>query len=443
MPSVVRPLVTFALGSIIAAMVMALIPVGKSSTPAVEATDADTTATTDLADANHIDTAVPQPELVVPAEPQWRKHTIARGEVLGKILPSYGLPTLAVLEAASDHHDLTKIRAGKTLRFRFQPDSDTADALSYKLDADRTLVVENQDGIWSARVDEIIYDRERTIREFTVERTLWGAATAAGLRPADIVSLAEVFQYDIDFNTEVRAGSSAKMVVDELSVDGEVQRLGAPLAVRFTNQGEEYVAIRFTTKDGRTRYYDASGKARKRPFLRSPLRFSRVTSGFNKNRYHPVLKKRRPHNGVDFGAPSGTPVHAVGDGTVTWSGPNGGHGRFVKLDHEGPYETSYSHLSRVSVRKGQRVRQGDIIGYVGSTGLATGPHLHYQFWVDGKYVNPLTVPLPKGGEEVPAAERKAFEAHRDALLLQLDGKEPTEPQSDDADSDLNLADADL
>jgi len=440
MPSVVRPLVTFALGSIIAGMVMALLPLGESTS------QADTTTTTEAVatvDAPAEDSAAPVAEEAAPAEPEWVKHTIARGEVLGRILPKYGLPTRAVLEAASEFHDLTRIRAGKSLKFRFAPEAEEADALSYKLDADRTLVVENHAGIWSARVDEIVYDRRSTIREFTVQRTLWGAATAAGLRPADIVQLAEVYQYDIDFNTEVRAGATAKMVVDELLVEGEVQRLGAPLAVRFANKGDEYVAIRFTTQDGRTRYYDASGKSRKRPFLRSPLKFSRVTSGFNKNRYHPVLKKRRPHNGVDFGAPTGTPIHAVGDAVVTWAGPNGGHGRFVKLDHEGPYETSYSHLSRVSVRKGQRVRQGDIIGYVGSTGLATGPHLHYQFWVNKKYVNPLTVPLPKGGEEVPKAERRAFEAHRDALLIQLDGQllDPTIPDSED--TDLNVADADL
>jgi len=437
MPSVIRPLVTFSLGAVIAGMVIALLPIGDRSDS--DTSGAEPTELVAEADAAE-DSAAPEPP-PEPAGPEWVKHTIARGEVLGKILPGHGLPTRAVLEVAKEHYDLTRIRAGKELKFRYAPGADVADAVSYKLDADRTLVVENAEGLWTARVDQIEYEHRPTIREFTVERTLWGAATAAGLRPADIVSLAEVYRFDIDFNTEVRAGATAKMVVDELLVDDEVQRLGAPLAVRFTNKGEEYVAIRYTTKDGRTRYYDASGKSRKRPFLRSPLRFSRVTSGFNKNRYHPVLKRRRPHNGVDFGAPTGTPIMAVGDGVVTWSGPNGGHGRFVKLNHEGPYETSYSHLSRVSVRKGQRVRQGDIIGYVGSTGLATGPHLHYQFWVNGKYVNPLTVPLPKGGESVPEAERRAFEAQRDALLLQLDGVLPDSP--DDSDDALEVADAEL
>jgi murein DD-endopeptidase MepM/ murein hydrolase activator NlpD len=437
MPSVIRPIVTFSLGAIIAGMVVALLPIHDR-----ESADESPSEPTELAAAaiTAEDSATPE-EPAKPAGPEWVKHTIARGEVLGKILPEHGLPTTTVLEVAREHYDLTRIRAGRELRFRYAVGAEVAEAVSYKLDADRTLMVENVSGMWTARVDQIEYERRATIREFTVERTLWGAATAAGLRPADIASLAEVYRFDIDFNTEVRAGATARMIVDELLLDDEVQRLGAPLAVRLTNKGEEYVAIRYTSKDGRSRYYDASGKSRKRPFLRSPLRFSRVTSGFNKNRYHPVLKTRRPHNGVDFGAPTGTPIHAVGDGVVTWSGPNGGHGRFVKLDHEGPYETSYSHLSRVSVRKGQRVRQGDTIGYVGSTGLATGPHLHYQFWVNGKYVNPLTVPLPKGGESVPDAERSAFEAHRDALLIQLDGAQLHEP--DEGDDTLDVADAGL
>ena len=133
----------------------------------------------------------------------------------------------------------------------------------------------------------------------------------------------------------------------------------------------------------------------RRPFLRSPLEFSRVTSSFNPKRFHPVLKTRRPHNGTDFGAPTGTPVRAVASGKVTYAGRNGGHGNFVKLNHDGPYETSYSHLSRIKVKNGQQVRQGQIIGLVGSTGMSTGPHLHYQMWKNGKYVDAMKVPLPR------------------------------------------------
>ncbi len=370
-----------------------------------------------------------------PTGPVWTNHKIAKGEVLSRILPRFGLPTHAVSVAAKPHYNLSRIQAGKTLRFRTQPGETQADRLEYALDEDRTLVVERQvepgpllaDGTvgeavvtWLGRIDAIEYSAHEVERSFTVTSSLWAAAVKAGLRPRDIASLAQVYRWDIDFNTEIRAGAEAHMIVEELLVDNVPVKLGAPLAVRLINDGEEYVAIRWTSKDGTTRYYDATGKARKKAFLRSPLQFSRVTSGFNsKGRFHPVLKRRRPHLGVDFGAPKGTPVHAVGDATVSYAGTNGGHGRYVKLDHAGPYDSSYSHLSRLSVKKGQKVQQGDIIGYVGSTGLATGPHLHYQFWVNGKYQNPLTVKLPNGGASVPDSERAAFAVHRDDMIRRL------------------------
>lgn len=415
------------------------------------------------------DTAAPEApaeaaEPPAPAGPVWVEHRIQKGEVLSKILPRYGMPTRAVRAAAKDHYDLARIQAGKVLRFRTQPGETQADRLEYALGEDRTLVVERtvrpvapetaasgeasatgeaaapdaavptEEVVWTGHIDEVQYESREVERSFTVRSSLWAAAAKAGLRPRDIAGLAQVYRWDIDFNTEIRAGATAEMVVEELMVDGEAVKLGAPLAVRFVNAGEEYVAIRWTSADGSTRYFDASGKARKKPFLRSPLDFSRVTSGFNsKGRFHPVLKRRRPHYGVDFGARKGTPVRAVGDAVVSYSGTNGGHGRYVKLDHEGPYDSSYSHLSRISVRKGQRVKQGDIIGYVGSTGLATGPHLHYQFWVNGKYVNPLTVKLPNSGASVPDGERKAFFAHRDRLLAQLGSTETDAPAVADAD----------
>lgn len=367
----------------------------------------------------------PPEEEPEPAAAAWIEHTIAPGEALGRILPRWGIPTQQVWEAARPHIDLSKVQAGKVLRLHRADDGQTIDRLEYALTLDRTLVLEpDASGTWRARVDAVEYDRKEGLRSFTVQRSLWEAAVQAGLRPADIVALADVFRYDIDFNTEVRQGARAELVVEELYVDGELRRLGAPLAVRFTNNGKEYVAIRFDAGDGEPRYFDASGHSRKRPFLRSPLKFSRVTSGFSRSRFHPVLKRGRPHYGVDFGAPEGTPIYAVGDGTVSWAGPNGGHGRFVKIDHAGPYDSSYSHLSRVAVQKGQKVRQGQLLGYVGSTGLATGPHLHYQFWVDGRYVNPLTVELPKGGEPVPAGAREAFDAQKAALLAKLEGGIP-------------------
>ena len=371
------------------------------------------------------------------AAPVWMTHEISRGEALGTILPRYGLPTAAVRTAALPHHDLAKIRAGQVLRFLTPPDATAPTEVHYKLGMDETLVVFQDAEGWSARVDAITYETRVSTREFEVTTSLWAAAVEAGLHPRDIVGLAGVYRFDIDFNTEIRAGARIRMVVEELWDEQGFARLGAPLAVRMTNGGKDYVALRYADGDQDPQYYDAKGQARKKPFLRSPLKFSRVTSGFNRNRYHPVLKRRRPHNGVDFGAPKGTPVHAVGDGTVQFSGTNGGHGRFVKLDHAGPYESSYSHLSKLTVKKGQKVRQGQIVGYVGSTGLATGPHLHYQFWKNGAYVNPLTVKLPSAG--VPAVKDKAgFAAFRDKWLAEIAPGEDTGASAvADADADAD------
>ena len=176
-------------------------------------------------------------------------------------------------------------------------------------------------------------------------------------------------------------------------------------------------------------YYDPKGIARKKAFLRSPLTFSRVTSGFSLKRFHPVLKRRRPHYGVDFGAPTGTPVRATGSGVVTHAGTNGGHGRFVKIDHPGPYQSSYSHLHRIKVKRGQKIKQGQVIGTVGSTGLATGPHLHYQFWKNGRFVNPMTIDLPRN-EKLPSAEKVIFETNRDMWIDFMNGVNPAVAMSE-------------
>jgi murein DD-endopeptidase MepM/ murein hydrolase activator NlpD len=363
--------------------------------------------------------AAPEAEPPANAGPRDVTHFIASGETLSRILPRYGVDATALLEATTPLHDLTRIRAGKELAFHYAAGSDAASAVRYRIDMDRTLIAElGPDGTWSARVDEAVYETRQGVREFEVRGSLWESAIDAGLAPADIVSLSEVFRFDIDFNTEIRPGAKVRMVVDELWSDGTLARLAAPVAVRLENGKKTLVAIRYVDADGDPAYFDADGQARKKPFLRSPLKFSRVTSGFSRARFHPVLKRSRPHLGVDFGAPEGTPIYAVGDGTVQEAGPAGGHGRFVKLDHAGPYATSYSHLSRIAVKRGQKVKQGQVVGYVGSTGLATGPHLHYQFWVGNRIVNPMTVDLPGGGESVRDAA--GFAEARGRWLALLD-----------------------
>jgi murein DD-endopeptidase MepM/ murein hydrolase activator NlpD len=296
--------------------------------------------------------------------------------------------------------------------------------------------VERSDLGWTASIDQIQYDSTEAIREFKVESTLWGSAIEEGLRAADIIQLASVFEFDVDFNTELRAGATVRMVVEELYLDGHFAKLGKPLAVRLQNNGGEYLAIHHVSSNGDTGYYDFDGIARKKAFLRSPLLFSRVTSGFNLRRYHPVLKKRRPHNGTDFGAASGTPIRATGSGKVVHAGRNGGHGNFVKIDHPGPYASSYSHLSRIKVKNGQHVKQGQIIGSVGSTGMSTGPHLHYQFWKSGRFVNPMTIKLPRT-KKLQASEVAKFKANRSLWVDFMNGVNPAVAMTTDVPGSTN------
>jgi murein DD-endopeptidase MepM/ murein hydrolase activator NlpD len=374
--------------------------------------------------------------VVAPPEPEpgptWEHHTIVSGDTLGSILPRFSVSTVDVREAAMEIHDLAKLRVGRQLSFQYAPGEASPSEVRYPLDEDRTLVVSHDGAAWAAVVDAIEYDVRTGTRSLEVTSSLWEASINAGLRARDIVSLARVLEYDLDFNTEIRAGATAELLIEELWNDGEFARLGSPLALRFTNAEKEYTAIRFENSDGEVRYYDADGVSRKAAFLRSPLEFSRVTSGFNLKRYHPVLKKRRPHYGTDFGAPTGTPIRAVGDGVIKTAGWNGGHGRYIKIDHNGPYASSYSHLSKLAVSNGERVTQGQVIGYVGSTGMSTGPHLHYQFWVNGQIVDPMTVDLPRG-DQLSGENLARFKTLRSEWLSVLgeDSEEaPEEPLAD-------------
>ncbi|MEL6344960.1 MAG: peptidoglycan DD-metalloendopeptidase family protein [Myxococcota bacterium] len=384
----------------------------------------DVEETSDVVAEMHVSIAPPTAPMATPEPaprgPMWVKHAIRSGESLGSILPRFNAPTHDVHQAALDLFDLSRIRVGRELSFLVTPGEDVPAEIRYPLDEDRTLVIHRTDDGWDASVDAIEYDVRIGERSLVVASTLWQAAIDAGLRPRDIASLAEVMKYDLDFNSEIKAGATARMVVEELHHDGALARLGAPLAVILTNNGKEYTAIRFKNDDGDERYYDRDGVSRRTAFLRSPLEFSRVTSGFNLKRYHPILKKPRPHYGTDFGAPVGTPIRAVGDGRIVHAGWNGGHGKYVKINHSaGPYKSSYSHLSRIAVKNGATVKQGEIIGYVGSTGMSTGPHLHYQFWKNGRIVDPMKVALPRG-EQLSRGEMARFKVHRDALLTQLE-----------------------
>ena len=250
-------------------------------------------------------------------------------------------------------------------------------------------------GILVARVERPIVSEVLRL-EGEVESSLFGAMDSAGGDPELAVQIAQIYQWDIDFLRDIRKGDTFIVVADRQTVDGEFYGWGTVFATRFINDGRTLDAVVYPDDSGRLGYYDLEGQPLRKQFLRSPLKFSRVTSRFSMSRFHPVLRRRMPHYGVDYGAPIGTPVHVTADGTVTLAARNGGGGNMVTVRHTNGYVTNYLHLSRYGkgIRRGTRVSQGQVIGYVGSTGLSTGPHLDYRVTLNGKWINPLAISSP-------------------------------------------------
>ncbi len=258
--------------------------------------------------------------------------------------------------------------------------------------------------------------------EGVVTSSLFGAITKAGAEPELAVRMASIFQWDVDFLRDLRQGDTFVALVDLRTVEGEFYRYGTLYVAQFINDGRDLNALAYSGPDHRIGYYDLDGKPLRKQFLRSPLKFSRITSRFNLRRFHPVLKRTIPHYGIDYGAPVGTPVLATSDGVVTLAGRNGGAGKMVRLRHPNGYETNYLHLSGYGkgVRGGARVSQGQVVGYVGNTGLSTGPHLDYRVKKNGSWINPLTISSPPSAP-LPDELLKRYLAHALALMQVLNG----------------------
>lgn len=261
---------------------------------------------------------------------------------------------------------------------------------------DSLIVVKREHGRLSASEEVLALEPRIEMRAGEIRHSLFGATDDAGIPDGIATQLAEIFSGDIDFHRDLRKGDRFSIVYEMLYHRGQAVRSGRILAAEFTNDKKTYQAFWHATDNGKGGYYTADGKSLRKAFLRSPLEFSRVTSGFTSNRFHPVLQTWRAHKGVDYGAPIGTRVRAVADGSVEFAGKQGGYGNLIVLKHQGAYSTAYGHLNgfAAGIRKGSRVAQGDTIGYVGQTGLASGPHLHYEFRIRDQQVNPLAVTLP-------------------------------------------------
>jgi murein DD-endopeptidase MepM/ murein hydrolase activator NlpD len=333
-----------------------------------------------------------------------------------------------IIECARPVYDLAKVKARKLYWLGFTPEGNFRE-FRYPVDDERYLTVyhdEAQDRIVPV-VKNFQFETRVEPVSAVIESSLFSSVMDIGEKDQLALDLAEIFGSDIDFYTDIRKGDSFRVLMEKKYLNGQFSKYGAILAASFTNQQKMITGIRFEDENGKPAYYSPDGKALKKSFLKSPLKFGRITSKFSTARMHPILKILRPHLGVDYAAPTGTPVQAVGAGTVKSAGANGGSGRMIRLHHTGGYETLYLHLSRIAVRSGARVSQGDVIGYVGSSGLSTGPHLDFRVYKNGRAINPLKVIFPPGAP-VSRAALDRFNAVRDSLISQLSQIQPGREQ---------------
>jgi murein DD-endopeptidase MepM/ murein hydrolase activator NlpD len=330
-----------------------------------------------------------------------------------------------LVQAARPAYDLARLSVGHPFGLALGPDGLIA-AFTYGIDELRTLRVTRRGADLSAEVLTRSYDVRVATVSGQIRSSLFGAITETGESDQLALDMADIFAWDVDFNTELQRGDSFRLAVEKLTLDGRFSRYGRILSAELVRGTRVLRAVRFEGAHT-SGYFAPDGTPLRKAFLRSPLKFSRITSGFSAARYHPILHEVRPHFGIDYGAPEGTPVMAASDGVVTLAGWSEGFGNTVSLRHANGFQTLYGHLSRIQVRPGQRVAQGDTIGAVGQTGLATGPHLDYRMIRNGAFVNPLRIQVPPA-DPVPAAERADFEETRDRDLALLGGAGPQQAQ---------------
>ncbi|MGD2055854.1 MAG: peptidoglycan DD-metalloendopeptidase family protein [Gammaproteobacteria bacterium] len=354
---------------------------------------------------------------------EWHTVKIKSGDSLAKIFSKLDISPQQlhkVLTSDSAAHNLKKIYPGQTIRLLTSPEAGLLQ-LDYQIDELNALEVRRQGDDFDIVTSHRIPERRVVNAISTIDSSLFIAAQDAGLSNNMTMELADIFGWDIDFALDIRSGDQFAVLYEELYLDGEKIGDGNILAAVFVNQGNTFQAVRYTDQSGRIDYYSLDGKSMRKAFLRTPVEFSRISSRFSLGRKHPILNRIRAHKGVDYAAATGTPVKATGDGKIIFRGRKGGYGNAIIIQHGTKYSTLYGHLSkfRSGLKTGSRVKQGQIIGYVGMTGLATGPHLHYEFRIDGVHRDPLRVKLP-GADPLPEKYRKDFEEKSATLLARLD-----------------------
>jgi len=358
----------------------------------------------------------------IPPAPTWETVIVKKGDNLSLIFDLLHLSPqilFKVISLSDKANVLKHLKPGQELHFQISEGK--LNELKYDINLTDTLYITRTDNIYSAEIK--ITKLETRVNEASgiIENSLFLTAQTAGLSDNLTMQLIELYGWDIDFALDIRKGDRFYVYYEERYKNGEKIQDGPILAAEFINQDQVFRALRYTHADGHSDYYSDTGHSMRKAFLRTPVNFTRISSRFNLRRKHPVLNKIHAHRGVDYAAPTGTVIKSTGDGVVTLIGNKGGYGKVVILRHGEKYTTVYGHMSRFSrgIKKGVRVKQGQTIGYVGMTGLATGPHLHYEFRVNGVHRNPLTVKLPKA-LRIPESEIPDFISQTTPILAQLD-----------------------
>lgn len=355
-------------------------------------------------------------------EPKLAKNTftVKSGDSLSVLFNRAQLSDRDLYEFTSKNADakkLTRIMPGHKIVF-FLDEDKKLQALTHITDTLRSLHFTRTDTGFESSVQIKTPDIKTAYREAYIESSVFLAGQAVGMNHKLIMELANIFGWDVDFALDIRKGDHFSVLYEERFLEGKKLGNGAILAASFTNQGKTFSAVRFEEKDGTTNYFTPEGLSMRKAFLRAPLNFSYISSSFKRNRFHPILKRWKAHRGIDYRAPKGTPIKAAGDGKVIASTRNKYNGKYVFIQHGNGIITKYLHMSKRAVSRGKRVSQGQIIGYVGATGLAEAPHLHYEFVVNGVHRNPRTVSLPQA-KPIASSKKVAFEQATTPLLAEL------------------------
>jgi murein DD-endopeptidase MepM/ murein hydrolase activator NlpD len=361
-------------------------------------------------------------EAEVPAEPSWQEVVVESGDNLSLIFQRAGLndgDVYKLVHGSPNGKSLTHIYPGQSLAFQIDEQGDLL-ALRHTLTPLKSTVYTRAEKGYSVEDLQREPQVHRSFASATIDSSLFLAGEKAGMSQSVIMELANIFGGVIDFVLDPRKGDTFHVLYEELYLDGEKFSDGRILAAEFVNRGKTFNAFRYIDSEGRWGYFAEDGVSMRKAFLMAPVDFTRISSNFNPRRLHPIYKTKRPHRGTDYAAPRGTPVYASGEGRVVEAGYTKANGNYVVIQHGEKYTTKYLHLTKRNVKKGQRVKQQHVIGTVGSTGAATGPHLHYEFLVNGVHRNPRTIhkQLPKA-KSLAAAEMPRFQEQTQNLRMQL------------------------